>query len=250
MTTGGLVRRRDALDRGLEQDGRGGAVDVVVAVDEDRLAAATALLDAGDGRGHAEQQRRDRADRRARDERNCRASGRIPRADKQLRDRRRAAESAARQPRSTASGIGGSPRPSRFGVRERCCRSRGLLVAVVDDDAAEVGGGFHQVLEAVVPVGGGLEEEHDALVGEAELQVAGLADVLQQRLGVVEVDLFVFGEGVVAQLLEQDGDVDFSRTTSLMVMKGAPAALACSTKSFQPSASSSSNSTVGTSSVT
>src|SRR5258708_4869307 len=37
----------------------------------------------------------------------------------------------------------------------------------------------------------------------------------------------------------------FSRTTSLMVMKGAPAALACSTKSFQPSAFSSSKDYVG-----
>ena len=43
---------------------------------------------------------------------------------------------------------------------------------------------------------------------------------------------------------------DFSSTTSLMVTKGAPAALACSTKSFQPSGFSSSKTTVGTSSVT
>jgi hypothetical protein len=78
---------------------------------------------------------------------------------------------------------------------------------VIDDEAANVGGGFHQILEAVVPVGRGLEQEHDALVGEAELQVAGFADVLQKRFGVVDVDIFLFGEVVFAELLDEDGDV-------------------------------------------
>src|ERR1700677_464628 len=46
-----------------------------------------------------------------------------------------------------------------------------LLVAVVivHDDAAEIGDGVHQVLEAVVPVGRDLEDEHYALVRESEL---------------------------------------------------------------------------------
>ena len=42
-----------------------------------------------------------------------------------------------------------------------------VAVAVVDDDATEVGDSLHQVLKAVVPVGGDLEEEHDSLVREA-----------------------------------------------------------------------------------
>src|ERR1700744_548637 len=42
-----------------------------------------------------------------------------------------------------------------------------LLVAVVDYDAAEVGDGLHEVLEAVVPVGCDFEDEHDALMCES-----------------------------------------------------------------------------------
>ena len=52
---GGTAGRRDALDGGLEEDGGGGAVDVVVAVDEDGLAGVDGLLDAGDGFTHAEE---------------------------------------------------------------------------------------------------------------------------------------------------------------------------------------------------
>ena len=64
-----------------------------------------------------------------------------------------------------------------------------------------------KVLEAVVPVGGDLEEEHDALVGEAELQVADLADVIDEIFGVVDLFGDVAGEGLVAELVEEDGDV-------------------------------------------
>ncbi len=66
------------------------------------------------------------------------------------------------------------------------------------------------ILEAIVPVGAGLEEEHDALVGEAELRIsASLPTCFDQRLGVVEVDVFLLGEGVIAELLEEDRDVGF-----------------------------------------
>src|SRR5438445_4661600 len=51
---GGRVFGSDPLDGGLEEDGGGGAVYVVVAVDEDRLAGANGLLDAGYGQVHAE----------------------------------------------------------------------------------------------------------------------------------------------------------------------------------------------------
>ena len=43
------------LDRGLEQDDRGGAIDVVIAVDEDGLVPGDRLLDARDRRCHAVQ---------------------------------------------------------------------------------------------------------------------------------------------------------------------------------------------------
>ena len=42
-----------------------------------------------------------------------------------------------------------------------------VAVAVVYDDAAEVGDGLDEVLETVIPVSSDLEDEHDALMGEA-----------------------------------------------------------------------------------
>ncbi len=56
------------------------------------------------------------------------------------------------------------------GIPIWCCGHVACLVfgvVVVDYDAAEVGDGFDEGLETVVPFGGGLEDEHDALVGEA-----------------------------------------------------------------------------------
>src|ERR1035437_1406417 len=47
----------DALDGGLEQDGRGGAIDIVVAVDEDRFAGKDGREDALDGATDAEELR-------------------------------------------------------------------------------------------------------------------------------------------------------------------------------------------------
>ena len=54
------------------------------------------------------------------------------------------------------------------------------------------------------------KQEHDALVGEAELEVADLADVVDEVLGVVELVGRVVRRGSqVAQLFEEDGDVGF-----------------------------------------
>ena len=82
-----------------------------------------------------------------------------------------------------------------------------VFVAVVDHDAAEIVDGLEELLEPVVPLGGGLEEEHDALVGEAELEVAGLADVVDEVLGVLKFLGFVVGVDVVAELFEEQGNV-------------------------------------------
>ena len=51
---GGSVFGGDPFDGGLEQDGGGGSVDVVVAVDEDGFAGADGVLDAGYGQVHAQ----------------------------------------------------------------------------------------------------------------------------------------------------------------------------------------------------
>ena len=84
-----------------------------------------------------------------------------------------------------------------------------LLVVVVYDHAAEVCRSLQKVLETVVPFSRDFKQEHNALVGEAKLQVACLADVLDQGFSVVDVNLFLFRKVVFAQLLEQDGDVRF-----------------------------------------
>ena len=104
----------------------------------------------------------------------------------------------------------------------------GLLVdvAVVDNDAAQVGDGLEEALEAVVPVGGDLEDEHDSLVGEAELEVAdlsarsrgdGLAVVLDP-VGVKQRHLVATrdGDDDAAQLGSAAGEVDADLLASLL----------------------------------
>ena len=78
-----------------------------------------------------------------------------------------------------------------------------VIVGIVNDDMAELRDGLHEVLEGVVPVRCGLEEVHDAAVREAELQVAGLADVLGQFLGLVQFGRIVVRVVVAADLLHQ-----------------------------------------------
>ncbi len=96
------------------------------------------------------------------------------------------------------------PRASRHSSTRRSSRSsttmppRSVTVSI-------------RFLEALVPFGGDFEEEHDALVGEAELEVAELADVVDEVLGVVDLGGVVVGEGLVAELIEQDGDVGLFR---------------------------------------
>src|SRR5260370_14045134 len=51
-----------------------------------------------------------------------------------------------------------------------------VTLAVIDHDAAKIGDCLNQVLDAVVPFGGDLEDEHDALVGEAKRRIADVAD--------------------------------------------------------------------------
>ncbi len=48
-------------------------------------------------------------------------------------------------------------------------------------------------------------------MGEAELEIADLADVIDEVFGVVDLLGDVAGEGLVAELVEEDGDVRPSR---------------------------------------
>ena len=164
---GGSVFGGYALDGGLEEDGGGGAVDVVVAVDEDGLGGGYGLLDAGDGGAHAEHEERVvevfeggveealRVGDAAGDEEGC--------------DWEWAGEFFGEALCGDCIDCGEDP----VGVDSWpfCGLARRVWlvfgVVVVDDDAAEVGDGFDEGLETVVPFGGGLEDEHDALMGEA-----------------------------------------------------------------------------------
>ena len=85
-----------------------------------------------------------------------------------------------------------------------------LVVGVVDDDGAEFGDGLHEVLEAVVPFGGGFEEKHNSLMREADLEVSDLADVTDEELRIFELGDLGVGEVLFADLLEENGDVFLS----------------------------------------
>ena len=195
------VWRRDSFDGRLEQDGRGGAVYVVVAVDKDGLGLRDGFLDAGDGGSHAEQESGvvQVVERGLKEVfgGNCISD---PATQQQSRDKPRAGKLFSEL---CGSAIDFTDDPFSLSHRSE------LLVAIVNDQAAEIRRGVHQVLETVVPFRRDFEQEHDSLVGKSELQIAGFANVFQQHLRVVEVELFVVGEGVVAELFEQDGDVGF-----------------------------------------
>ncbi len=51
----------------------------------------------------------------------------------------------------------------------RASITKRLFVAIVHNQTADIRGGFHQILEPVVPVGADFEQKHDSLVREAEL---------------------------------------------------------------------------------
>ena len=62
-----------------------------------------------------------------------------------------------------------------------------VALAVIYDYSAKIGDGLHEVLKTVVPIGSNLEDEHDALMGKAELKIADLADVIDEIFGVVDL---------------------------------------------------------------
>ncbi len=165
MTRAGDSLRGYALDGCFEEDGGCRAVDVVVAVDEDGLACADGLLDAGHGDVHAEHQARVEEIFDGGIEKSVGGCGISQAAgDQKVGDGGWAAEMCGEGCCSGGVSGGDGPLPRPRG----CGGHLGLLVdvAVVDYDAAEVGDALEEALEAVVPVGGDLEDEHDSLVGK------------------------------------------------------------------------------------
>src|SRR5947209_7436053 len=77
-----------------------------------------------------------------------------------------------------------------------------FFIGVVNHDAAEILGQVKQALVALVPFGGSLVDEHDALVRPAQLNEAGLADICAQQSGFFNI--FVAGMAGVAQTVEQE----------------------------------------------
>src|SRR5438105_5014405 len=70
---------------------------------------------------------------------------------------------------------------------------------VVNGEAAEIFGDFHQPLVMVIPLGGRFVEHHHALKSKTELNEAGLAEIGAQPAGIFEI--FVASEFRVAQAL-------------------------------------------------
>src|SRR5215472_1346648 len=78
-------------------------------------------------------------------------------------------------------------------------RAESVIVGIVDDDVAELRDGLHQILEGVVPIRCGLKEVHDSAVRERKLQIAGLAYMLGELLGLVQ-----FGSVLVRVVVATD----------------------------------------------
>ena len=192
------------LDGRLEQHDGGGAVHVVVAVEQHRLARGDGPLQPGDGRVHAQHQQGivEVSDFRIEEGEGFGGLGNAA-GHQQLGQHhaagglpwpaRRPRPDAARQSSSAGGGASGrcsagaAARSSRW--LQRPPSSPGLLVLVVvvvlvivDDDVLEGLDVFQQRLEALIPLGGGLVQEDQALVDKAQLDVAEVAGVLAQPL--------------------------------------------------------------------
>lgn len=96
---------------------------------------------------------------------------------------------------------------------------------VVDDDASEIGDDVHETLEAVVPVGGDLEDEHHSLMGEAKLKVTDLANMVDEILSVVELLGGIVREGVLADLVKEKDDVGLLQDDFAHGDEGSPGGL-------------------------
>src|SRR5579863_2932552 len=78
-----------------------------------------------------------------------------------------------------------------------------VRVRVVDHDVVETFEIFKQRLVALVPLGGGFVHEDDALVDEAELNIAELAGVFAQPLGLDHLCGLIVGEVHLAGFLDE-----------------------------------------------
>ena len=78
---------------------------------------------------------------------------------------------------------------------------------VIDDDAAQLLHGIQKVLEAVIPVGGGFVEKNDAALCKSQLQIAGLADVAHEGLGLFQVAGIRVRVVRVTEATNEGGDV-------------------------------------------
>src|SRR5271157_1736895 len=76
-----------------------------------------------------------------------------------------------------------------------------VLINIVDRHASEIFHQVQQVLVSLVPLGGNLVEEHDALVRPAQLDKAGLANVIAQPAYLFHI--FVAGISGVLQALHE-----------------------------------------------
>ena len=92
---------------------------------------------------------------------------------------------------------------ARLRSTQRYSSSSSCVVGVVDHDVLEAFDIFEQRLVALVPLGGGFVQEHQALVDEAELNVAEHAGVLAQPLRLDQLGGFLIGEVHLAGFFDE-----------------------------------------------
>lgn len=189
------------FDGGFEQDDGRGAVDVVVAVEEDGFVVGDGPLNAGDGQVHAEHEGGGVELIGVGVEEDMGFScGGDAAGEKQLGERLRNMGGAG-------EGFGFRVRrdeePALFDGHCLSCRRHSrldgqslvlfVLVVVVDDDVLEALDVFKERLVALVPLGGGFMQKDYALVDEAELDVTEHSGVLPEPLGFDELGGFLVG---------------------------------------------------------
>ena len=78
-----------------------------------------------------------------------------------------------------------------------------FVIVVVDDDVVETFYVFEKGLEALVPLGGGLVQEDDALVDETQLYVTDHSRILAQPLRLNQFRGFLIGKVHLAGLFDE-----------------------------------------------
>ena len=209
----------EALDGGSEEDDGGSSVHVVVTIYKDQLTGGDGIADAADGDVHAEHEEGIVELVEAGREECGGFDGCADATGDEQRDEERR-EISPHPLGMRRGGVRGAEDPLAR-RRLRCGRVGGVclrrahrrldlfLAGVAEGHGAEAIEGFEQRLVALVPAGGAFVQKDDALIGEAEVDVADFADVSGEGLGLFEFRRIVIGEVGFLQFLNEELEVGF-----------------------------------------